>query len=599
MPKGPQLIFLLFVLLSVAGRVTAQDNYMLYYHFSGKDTLASPQSLGLKSGFKNSEQCRAYTSQLKSFLQTKGYLTASIDSLVYDSLQASAWIYLGETYRWAYLKVPAEEQKILNAAGWNVNPDSGTIADFGKLEKSRDRLMGYMENNGYPFASVRLDSIRFDADGVRAKLQIDKGPLYKIDSIRVTGNVKIKNYFLQKYLDIEKGSIYRKEKLNQVSPRLMELPYLKESRGWDLTMLGTGSTLNLYLESRKSSQINALVGFLPDNTQVNGKLLLTGEANVNLKNALGGGETIGVNWQQLQVKSPRLNLAFQQPYIFRTALGLDFNFDLFKKDSSFLNLNMQIGIQYLVSARQSGKVFFQRVSTNLLTIDTNQVKATKQLPQYIDVATANIGVDYQFNNTDYRFNPRRGNDMGITFSFGLRKIKENSTITSLQEDINGNDFDFSSLYDTLEPKVFIFKLKGYASHFFKLTKQSTIKASLQGGWVQSKDIFKNEIFQIGGYKLLRGFDEESIFATEYAVSTVEYRFLIGVNSYLFGFTDFGLAGNRSYTEDMNHNYLGFGAGIAFETKAGIFNLTYAVGKRNDQNLNFRQSKIHFGFVSLF
>lgn len=599
MPKGPLLIFLLFVLLSVAGKVNAQDNYPLLYHFSGKDTLASPQSLGLKAGFKNAEQCRVYTAQLKSFLQSKGYLTASIDSLIFDSLQAKAWIFLGETYRWAYLKVMPEDQKLLSDAGWNIKSDSGTTADFGKLEKSRDRLMAYMENNGYPFALVKLDSILFDPDGVRAKLQIDKGPLYKIDSIRVTGNVKIKNYFLQKYLDIEKGSIYRKEKLNQVSPRLMELPYLKESRAWDMTMLGTGSTLNLYLEPRKSSQINALVGFLPDNSQVNGKLLLTGEANVNLKNALGGGETIGVNWQQLQVKSPRLNLAFQQPYIFRTALGLDFNFDLFKKDSSFLNLNTQIGIQYLVSARQSGKVFFQRLSTNLLTIDTNQVKATKQLPQYIDVATSNIGVDYQFNNTDYRFNPRRGNDLGITFSFGLRKIKENSTITSLQEDINGNDFNFSSLYDTIQPKVYVFRLKGYASHFFKLTKQSTIKASLQGGWVQSKDIFKNEIFQIGGYKLLRGFDEESIFATEYAVSTVEYRFLIGQNSYLFGFTDFGFAGNRSYTEEMNHNYLGFGAGIAFETKAGIFNLTYAVGKRNDQNLNFRQSKIHFGFISLF
>ena len=74
--------------------------------------------------------------------------------------------------------------------------------------------MAYMENNGYPFASVKLDSIRFDTDGVRATLQIEKGPLYKIDSIRVTGNVKIKNHFLQKYLDIEKGSIYRKEKLN-------------------------------------------------------------------------------------------------------------------------------------------------------------------------------------------------------------------------------------------------------------------------------------------------------------------------------------------------------------------------------------------------
>jgi hypothetical protein len=301
----------------------------------------------------------------------------------------------------------------------------------------------------------------------------------------------------------------------------------------------------------------------------------------------------------LQVKSPRLNLAFQQPYIFKTPLGLDFSFDLFKKDSSFLNLNTQIGIQYLVSARQTGKVFFQQFTTNLLTIDTNQIKATLQLPQYIDVSTSNLGVDYQYNNTDYRINPRSGNDLGLTISGGLRKIKRNTTITSLTEDINGNDFDFNSLYDTLQDKAYILKFRGYAAHFFKLNKQSTIKTGLQGGWIQSKDVFKNEIFQIGGYKLLRGFDEESIYATQYAVATAEYRFLIGLNSYLFGFTDFGIANNRSYTEKMNHNYLGMGLGIAFETKAGIFNLTYAVGKRNDQNLNLRQSKIHFGFVSLF
>jgi len=40
-------------------------------------------------------------------------------------------------------------------------------------------------------------------------------------------------------------------------------------------------------------------------------------------------------------------------------------------------------------------------------------------------------------------------------------------------------------------------------------------------------------------------------------------------------------------------------GMAIETKAGIINLSYAVGKRNDTNLNFRQSKIHLGFISLF
>jgi hypothetical protein len=71
----------------------------------------------------------------------------------------------------------------------------------------------------------------------------------------------------------------------------MELPYLKETRKWDMTMLGTGSTLNLYLIQKKSSQINALVGFIPsipnwEETAGNG------EANLNLK-CIGRGETTG------------------------------------------------------------------------------------------------------------------------------------------------------------------------------------------------------------------------------------------------------------------------------------------------------------------
>jgi len=50
---------------------------------------------------------------------------------------------------------------------------------------------------------------------------------------------------------------------------------------------------------------------------------------------------------------------------------------------------------------------------------------------------------------------------------------------------------------------------------------------------------------------------------------------------------------------LNYTYLGTGVGLAFETKAGIFNLAWAVGKRNDTQFNLRQSKVHFGFVNYF
>ena len=112
-------------------------------------------------------------------------------------------------------------------------------------------------------------------------------------------------------------------------------------------------------------------------------------------------------------------------------------------------------------------------------------------------------------------------------------------------------------------------------------------------------MFRNELFQIGGYRLLRGFDEESIFASQYVVATFEYRYLIGQNSYLFAFSDGAWARNKSQFSNVSNTFIGAGFGISFETKAGLFNISFATGKRDDIPMNLRQAKIHFGYVNFF
>jgi outer membrane protein assembly factor BamA len=594
------LVFLL-VLSLYAG---AQDKYRLHYTFVDKDTSFRPETLDLQTTFASREHCRQYIDQAIGSLQAKGYVTASADSTVFDSATARIWIYIGNTYQWVELNTDSADKKMLASIGWNSKAFSKDILDFNKVQYWQERMLNYYENNGYPFANVVLDSLAVQNEKVSGRLKTEKGPAYKIDSIRVYGKAKISNYFLQRYLGIENGSPYKKSRLQAVSQRLLELPYLKEIKAWDMTMTGSGSVLNLYIDPKKSSQVDVLVGFLPAAEGTGRtKLQLTGEANINLRNALGSGETIGVNWQQIQVKSPRLHLLYEHPFVFNTAIGLDFNFDLLKKDSSFLNLNAGFGVQYLATGKQSGKVFFQSFFTNVLpgSIDTSQIKASKKLPSYIDVTTSNVGINYKYNNTDYRFNPRRGNEFTVITSAGLRKIKPNTAITGLKKDASGNDFDYASLYDTLDLRTYLLKINVSGAHYFKTGKQSVIKAAVNGGWLYTHDIFKNEMYQVGGYKLLRGFDEESIYASSYTVLTAEYRFFIGLNSYFFGFADGGWAQNDAYGEiqQKNHTYLGVGIGMAFETKAGIFNLSYAIGKRDDIPFNFRQSKIHFGLVSLF
>ncbi|MBL0130332.1 MAG: hypothetical protein IPP43_03745 [Chitinophagaceae bacterium] len=210
---------------------------------------------------------------------------------------------------------------------------------------------------GYPFARVYLDSLVLDKDNVSALLKADRGPLYRIDSIRIFGSAKISNSYLQRYLEIPAGSIYNKEKLLRINKKIRDLNYVEEEKAFDLTLLGTGSVLNMYLKQKKSSQVNVLIGFLPNNNQLAAKkLLITGEGNLNLKNALGSGETIGLNFQALQVASQRLNLLYQHPYLFNSPFGLDFLFDIFKKDSSFVNINLQFGSTYTVNTNQSAKL---------------------------------------------------------------------------------------------------------------------------------------------------------------------------------------------------------------------------------------------------
>ena len=291
-------------------------------------------------------------------------MTASLDSIYYDSSFARIVLFAGEAYQWVQLDAKQADPAMLNAVGWQEKLFAGKPIDFSQVRSLQEKVLNYYENNGYPFARVYLDSLQLDNEKVSALIKIDKGPLYKIDSIRVYGNAKISNSYLQRYLDISNGSIYNKEKLLRISKKMRELAWVEEEKPSDLTRLGTGSVLNMYLRQKKSSQINLLIGFLPNNQQLaSKKLLITGEGNLNLKNALGSGETIGLSFQALQVESKRLNLLYQHPYIFNSPLGLDFSFDMFLKDSTFLNVNFQLGAQYILNTNQAGKLFIQRFQT--------------------------------------------------------------------------------------------------------------------------------------------------------------------------------------------------------------------------------------------
>jgi outer membrane protein assembly factor BamA len=572
------------------------QSYSVSYKTPEGDTSIQ-QKLSLQKVFSSQIEASLYVVKLPSLLQSKGYITASVDSLRFDSLSAIVVIYPGEQYKWAKIATREQDAPILQAVRWPGKME-GSV-DFNTLHNWQKKILDYLEENGRPFGKVYLDSIDINANEVNALLKIEEGPLYKIDSIRVYGDAKVSNEFLQRYLQIPNGSIYNKTTLEKVSKRISELNYLQQEHRPTIDYLGTGSVLNLYLKARKNSQANALIGFLPNTDPITGasKLRLTVDANILLRNALGNGETIGLIWQQLQQKSPRLNLLYERPYIFHSPFGLNFSFDMYKRDSLFLNINMNLGTSYQLNERKTARIFLQRRQSIVSGINEASIIQTRTLPREADVSSTNLGIGYEFINTDYRFNPKKGNEFFVSSTAGTKKIKKNNQILDLK-DPNDPDFNFEHLYDTIKLKAYQFRVTTTAAHYLPLGTQSTVKLALNAGIYQSANYFRNELFQIGGYKLMRGFDEESQYVSQYAIGTVEYRYRVGLNSFFFVFTDGGL-GKHLLETKKNHSYLGTGLGLSLETKAGIINLAGALGRRDDIPFNFRQFKIHIGFASYF
>jgi outer membrane protein assembly factor BamA len=596
----PTAMLFLFIILFQSISF-GQTTYLLNARCVDKSPEFLKNEIGFQTEFATRLACIEYVNQLPSLLQAKGFVNASLDSIFFDTTSANLVVYLGQQYKWAHINTSVADPQVLAISGWNEKLFSNKPINFDQIKNFQERMLIYLENNGYPFGKIFLDSIDLIEDSVTANLVIDKGPLYKIDSIRVYGNAKISNDFLQRYLEIPNGTIYNREKLLGISKKIQELSFVEEEQPSNMSLLGTGSVLNLYLKQRRSSQVNAIIGFLPNNDQLSSKkILITGEANINLRNAFGGGEALGLNWQQLQVKSPRLNIYYQHPYLFNSPVGINFSFDMLRKDSSYLNINLNLGASYELSESESGKIFLQHFQTIISQggINDARVIATKTLPDIADVSSLAIGLEYEKSKTNYRFNPRNGYEFRLGGSGGTKKIKRNNEILELK-DPSDPSFDFDILYDTVKLKSYQLKLMGSIAKYFPLGKQGTFKTAINGGAILSDNIFRNELFQIGGYKMLRGFDEESQYVSQYAVGTLEYRYLIGLNSFFFGFIDGGWARNSSRISKYTHTYVGTGLGLALETKAGIFNLAWAVGKRDDTPFNLRQSKIHFGFVNYF
>jgi hypothetical protein len=571
-------IYIFFLIVSIRG--VSQNIYNL--------TLLN---VGNETRFKNIVSVKEFQDTLALIkeinsicfsLINEGYITANLDSLQHDSLNYKAYISIGEKFTWVNLSYHKKHEDVITKLGYNEHFFSRRPFKYNELAQLMEKLISYYENNGYPFALAKLDSVQIDSQKISAHLVIEKNIFITLDSLILEGNGNINEKFLNRYLNIKNGMPYNEASFQSISKKINQLPFLFETKPAILKLTNKQNKLFLFLDKKNASQFDGIVGILPDEK---GKTIFTGDVKIKLVNAiLKNGETFDINWRRLQTETQDLKARVIYPYLFGLPIGVDYNIKLYKKDTTFIDVGNTLGFNYYYNGLNYIKTFYKQRNANL--ISTNGLIALTVLPEYADITTKSYGLGFFYEKLDYKFNPKKGISINTQGSIGSRIIKKNPKL---------ND----AAYTNVDLNSSQYQIEGDVMGFIKLHKNNILKLGAQYATLFGNTIYKNELYRIGGLRTLRGFDEESIYASTYFIPTIEYRFLFEKNSNLFVFIEGAWYENKSNNLQIKDTPISLGAGINFDTKAGIFNLGYALGNQFGNGFDLRTGKIHAGLTALF
>ncbi len=549
----------------------------------------SDESKSTKSSFipdeKQQDSAAAVISlnKMLAHFYDAGHLAATIDSLRGKRDSLTAYITTGPVYRWKEIRSGSLDEGMLAEAGFRDRFFRNRPLSPGSMSQWNRRILSYCEDNGYPFARLRYDSIVFEGDYVTAELILEPENKITIDSIIVKGNSKLTMPYLYSYLSIHPGDLYNENLIRKIPARIKELPMVTELRPFQVAFTEETARVILYNDNKKASQFDGIIGIQPDYNNT-GKVQVTGDLRLRLLSSFGHGELFDLNWRQPAPQTQDLKVKINYPFIFSTPFGVEGELAIFKKDTSYLEVVLGAGVQFLLSGGSYLKALVRSKKSTLLS--TEAYENSTELPPFADVEVISYGLSYKAIKLDYRFNPRSGYSLECGATAGNKTITKNGNLNP-------------EVYDSLDLKTVQYNGNVQLDWYFPVFRRNVLLAGISMAGIAGEDLFDNELIRFGGLRTLRGFDEESMLASALAIGTLEFRYLLEQNSNLFIFVNGAWYERNTRKEYISDTPVGFGGGITFETKLGIFSISYALGSEFGNPIQFKSAKIHFGLVNYF
>ncbi|MDX1773793.1 hypothetical protein [Oceanihabitans sediminis] len=443
--------------------------------------------------------------------------------------------------------------------------DDYFILDFQKIETSLQYINSKIIDLGFPFNELQLQNISIkNKNSLQATLTTsNKTQKRGIDKIILKGYEKFPESYLKHYLRIKKKNTFNLSEIKKKTEALDGLRFANQTKDPEVLFTKDSTILYLYVEKSKSNSFDGFLGFGTNKTT--NKIDFNGYLNLNLTNNLNYGESFNLIYKSDENEQKTFKVHLSAPYLFNSPIGTEVGLEIFKKDSTFTTVNQTAKIFYPINNKTNIYVGIKSSMSNNLLSEENLINSIQ---------------DYRSNIYSIRFShikPQKN------------KLFNKNLALDIEAGTGKRSFSSNSENQT--------QLSLEAFKIINLNNKNSAFLRINGSSLFSKTYLENELYRFGGINSIRGFEENSLIASQYGVINSEYRYQLNQTIYIHSIIDFAYLENNIISQ--KDKLYGFGFGFGLLTKAGLLKFNYANGKNESQTFKFSNSKIHISLSAIF
>ena len=411
---------------------------------------------------------------------------------------------------------------------------TGKILNHNQLLAGRQAIEQRYQEDGYALAQLR--GIDISEEGILS-IEINEGYL---NEVIIEGNEKTKDFVILKELDLTTGQVLNIKDIQKGYQRLVRLNFFEkiEPRLEKVDQQANLANLILEVSEGKTGNCNGGVAW----SSKDGWL---GFIDVQERNLMGNGQTLGFNWEFGGVTN--YSLSFQEPWLFGSSTS--FGISLYDRTSDTTDAEQgefeehrrggSISLGHRLVEDWYGKVRFK--------IENSSVDWADQAYQDEEASVRSMTLQASRDTTNHPFNPTAG-------GMDLFSIEYAGQVFGGDADFTKYNLDVRRFYPGF-----------WAGNAWALRAKTGIgEGSLP----------ELEKYRLGGSETLRGYDYGSFSGNNLLLLKVEYRFPIVDNFTGVVFADGGNTWDELEEIELGELHYSLGLGIRMNTPIGMIRLDY-------------------------